>query len=353
MNRPAGMSKATIKARYRGAILGTAIGDALGAPLESMEKSAITSQLPNLGVSGFSDFLKPDDIKRPPGTRQNVRELGEWTDDTQLMRTILWAIINKNAIDPMEVAEFTKRVFNNEELRGWSGSGKEACARLNKGAPWYRSSDTSIGVGNGVAMKAAPLGLYLSKIDFKTSSWKHAMYSIMGVGQITHHEVGIAAGVLQSVLIAMSLNGLRNRAKILDGLTAVEQEYFNSSRFTDKLKMAVQFDGVSNIADGFGTSPKADRSWVTTAAIFLKTTRKGDAMENMFRLIEQGGDCDTTGAMYGALIGARYGVSVFPMHLRKGVEDTKQLMKWADSMFKKVEFDDDVPPITLYKDTDE
>lgn len=344
MIRPSKMSYSTIKARYRGAILGTAIGDALGAPLEGMEKGDIVSQL-----SVFDNFLSPDDITRPSGIRQNIRDFGEWTDDTQLMRAIMWAIINKNAIDPMEVAEFTKRIFNNEKRRGWSKSAIEAATRLNRGTPWFRSADTSIGVGNGVAMKAAPLGLYLSKLD----SWRHAMYSVIGVGQITHHEVGIAAGVLQSALIAMSVNGLRNRAKILAQLTEIEQNFFYSTRFTDKLKMAAKFDDVGKIAESFGTSPKADRSWVTTAAIFLQTKKKGEAIENLFRLIKQGGDCDTTGAMYGALIGARYGVSVFPMYLRKGVEDNKQLMKWADTMFSVVEQGSAVKPINLYEETDE
>ena len=40
------MSKTSLKTKFRGAILGTAIGDALGAPMEMMTRDQIAAQVP-------------------------------------------------------------------------------------------------------------------------------------------------------------------------------------------------------------------------------------------------------------------------------------------------------------------
>jgi len=324
--------KNVIKSRIRGSILGTAIGDALGAPFEMMSREQIEKLAPV--VSGFmQNFAHP---QLGPG---------QWTDDTQLMRTILWSIIHDGAIDPYGIAKFTKQVFEEEQLRGWSRSVTSAAKRLSRGVPWYDAANESIGIGNGIAMKAAPLGIYLAKYlnedyCYKTHkigpNLRHAIVSIIGVGQITHHEVGIIGGVMQSVLVGLSLNGIKNKRLILRALETVENKFSGTSRFSDKLRKAVKYETVEEVADNIGVDSKADRSWVASAAIFLNTKKRTDATDRMIELIKQGGDCDTTGAMFGALAGARWGLSAFPPHLRKEVEGSKDLVKLADDLYNIV-----------------
>jgi ADP-ribosylglycohydrolase len=321
------------KSKYRGAILGTAIGDALGAPLECLSKDAINKQLPD----GNWNYLTPNSIVRPPEIFQNVKTDGQWTDDTQLMRPILWSLINNNSINPAEIAKLTQKVYENEELRGWGGSTKVSIQRLSKGTPWFRASEFTHGCGNGVAMKAAPLGLYLSQYPFGSPGWRHVLNSIVSVGKITHNEVGITGGVMQSCLISLAANGVRNRKKIIQKLAEVENEFCGGVRFSGRLAKAVKLSTIDDIAEKYGVSSKADHSWVTTAAVFLKTRNNTDSLNNLYYLIRQGGDCDTTGAMYGALIGARWGVSVFNKNLRDGLEANDDLLRWSDTLFSVVE----------------
>jgi len=321
----------TVKSRYRGSILGTAIGDALGAPFECMKKEDIIKQYPVI-----YKYIDPGKVDRQKGLFQNVRKVGQWTDDTQLMRPILWSIICLGYICPQDIAGLSLGVYREEELRGWGKSTRGAIKRLADGVPWTRAADTSLGLGNGVAMKAAPLGCYLSSMkDHKT--FYNTINSIISVGKITHHELGITAGVLQSVLIAMSINGIRNKNILLGHMTKIEESLFGEVRFTDKLKEAVKLSTIEEIADKIGTDGRAIESWITAAAVFLNTKKRRDAIPNLIKLIQQGGDTDTIGAMYGALIGARWGTAVFPTYLRQGLEKNRQLTRLASELFNRIE----------------
>lgn len=324
------------KSKFRGTILGTAIGDALGAPMESMTKAEIEANPAAQITNDFIDhFRKRGDI---------IQKRGSWTDDTQLMIPIIKSIAIKNCIDPLDQALRLKEVFESGEvLRGWSRSTIAAAERLSKGVPWFRSADTSLGIGNGVAMRAAPFGLYFSQIIAEVeagkkskSEMKHCINSIISVGKITHHELGIAAGVLQTVLIAGLINNTRSKSKLLDLMNKVELEFFGNNRFSDKLRQAVRLRDINSIASNIGVDSRADRSWITTAAVFLNTRKKRDVTNTMRELINQGGDTDTIAAMYGALAGAKWGVTAFPAHLRKKVENSKELTDLADKLFEIV-----------------
>ncbi len=328
------MSKTSLKTKFRGAILGTAIGDALGAPMEMMTRDQIALQVPVL-----TDFV--DNIDRPFGIHKHVRNAGEWTDDTQLMSAGLHSIINKAAIDPLDHAAFMVKTFLNEPLRGWSKSTTKATERLSQGIPWFRAAEGSLGIGNGVAMKAAPLGLYLSALLAHRSSGKkdnadirHCLNSIVSIGKITHTELGIAAGLLQSSLISFAVNNVRNRSYILKELSSVEKEFFGNTYLTDKIKKLIRKKmSIEQLADTCGLSGKAEESWVAVAVLFMRTKSKKEATNNLFKLIQQGADCDTTGSMYGALIGARWGLSTFPKHLINKVERSSELLKLSEDLY--------------------
>jgi poly(ADP-ribose) glycohydrolase ARH3 len=324
------------KSRFRGAIIGTAIGDALGAPTESMSKAEIEAN-PAAKITG--DFI---DHFRTRG--DIIQKRGSWTDDTQLMIPLIKSITIKNCIDPFDQALRLKEIFESGEvLRGWSRSTIAAVERLTKGVPWFRAADTSLGVGNGVAMRAAPLGLYLSQIIEEVnagkrskSEIKHCINSIISVGKITHHELGITAGVLQSVLIADLINNNRSKQKLLENMNRVELDFFGNSRFSDKLKQAVRMRDISSIAFNIGVDSRADRSWITAVAVFFNTRKKRDVVNTMCELIKCGGDTDTNASMYSALVGAKWGLTAFPIRLRKEVENSKGLIDLADKLFEIV-----------------
>lgn len=55
--------------------------------------------------------------------------------------------------------------------------------------------------------------------------------------------------------------------------------------------------------------------------------------ECMEKIINQGGDADTTGALAGSILGAVYGYSKFPEKWRRGLEDRARLIRLADDLY--------------------
>jgi len=70
--------------RFRGCLLGQAVGDALGAPFETMPASAI-----------YYDFGSARKILSAPPVKQL-----EYTDDTQMMIGVAETLVKHGRIDP-------------------------------------------------------------------------------------------------------------------------------------------------------------------------------------------------------------------------------------------------------------
>lgn len=310
--------------KFRGAIIGTAIGDALGAPLETMWADDIAKNYPQFNEETCEYVSK------------GARKKGEWTDDTQLMIPTAWSIIFKSGIHPADIAQQYVELTKNEEKRGWGRSTIQSVQRLSEGSQWFEASEESLGIGNGAAMKAAPLGLTLAHICSTGSPTDilHCLNSIVDVGKITHKDAGIRGGFLQSILIALAVRDVKSTKAIISDLRHCEREFFGDDSFSKKAELLIKHNSIRAICDAGGVTSKAEESWPSTAAIYIKIANtKNKAISAMFELIKQGGDCDTTGAMLGALIGARFGMSIFPQKLFRNLEKSNSLRNLADALY--------------------
>ena len=128
--------------KYRGAMLGTGIGDALGRAAEGLSPRNI------IEAYGTVDSFIPWHgwVDGPTGTL---------TDDTELALCIAESIVECGRFDPQDLADrFAAWV---RVGRGVGSATRAACRRLPMGAPWYEAGSAS--AGNGAAMRAAPIGL--------------------------------------------------------------------------------------------------------------------------------------------------------------------------------------------------
>ena len=74
-----------LKNRYRGCLVGLAVGDALGVPLEFSKRGSLPLVTEMIGQGPFN--LKP----------------GEWTDDTSMALCMAQSLIDKNGFNPYDV----------------------------------------------------------------------------------------------------------------------------------------------------------------------------------------------------------------------------------------------------------
>jgi ADP-ribosylglycohydrolase len=122
---------------------------------------------------------------------------GPWfhTDDTEMALSIYETLRVRGRIDPDELAlRFAER-FRRDPDRGYGSMAREILCKILSGVPWQVAARTAFGgtgsMGNGSAMRVAPLGAYFAE-DLETCLHGEAALS----AGVTHaHREGIAGAI--------------------------------------------------------------------------------------------------------------------------------------------------------------
>src|SRR5690242_17112613 len=136
--------------RFTGSLLGVAVGDALGQPIEALPPERLRREFGEI-----RDFMAGDPrLPIPLGP-------GQWTDDTQMTLDIARSIARCRRVDPEDIAQEFIRDHWGEGIRFSGFTVKYSLQRLKRGLPWQESGlDDELSQGNGGAMRIAPVGLF-------------------------------------------------------------------------------------------------------------------------------------------------------------------------------------------------
>lgn len=308
--------------KITGALLGTAVGDALGMPVEGLSHQNVRTYYK--GIKEYRADEKRGDL-----------EAGQWTDDTQFTFALANAFTSAGGPEqwPEHVAD--AYVAMQDEARRWGPTTRAAVDRLASGADWQHSGDGGKAT-DGAAMRAAPLGAWWHVAD---ASQDDALAVVRPVLEVTHaHPAAVAAGVGQAFAVrhalghdVSSFDAEAFWSRLTDVTRWAEDTLeAEDHRVSERLKrLASELRSVPldlrDLCDGAGVH--ADEAWPFAAAMFARAPH---LIENtLLSTINVGGDADTTGAMVGTLLGALHGWSTFPDEWREGVEDHQRLEREA------------------------
>lgn len=270
--------------RARGALLGLAVGDALGAPLEmSTPHEARAAVGRGLTMAGGGSWGP-----------------GEWTDDTALALCLAESIGERGLLDTDDVAtryiawaNAAGKGIGRTTRAALRGARDAADARTRARAHHER---TGFSAGNGTVMRAAPIALAAGSRD-------QAAQAARADAVLTHFDPAAAAAsaALCTALIAVGAGG--------DPLAAAACEVEGDRRFAAGLE-AVSAGDVEVIAAA-ANGPERGACW-TTLAVALCALSAGGYEEGVTWAISLGGDTDTNAAVAGALLGCGEGVHAIP-----------------------------------------
>ncbi len=304
------MSKPTLHDRFRGCLVGHAIGDAIGAPFEGLTDDLI-----------YHSFgLARDIVKHPP-----VEQL-TYTDDTQMMIGVAEALLEHGQIIP----ETLCRAFTNnyEPNRGYGQGARKILEAMKSGQDVQALATTIFSggsYGNGAAMRVSPIGLLFHDDEQKIK--EQARLSAMP----THvHPLGIEG----AILIASAI-GYVIRENIFD-----RQHFFRTlatyvceDEFLWQLSLAAKLKPGDSLAS-FGNSIEAHHSVVTSLACFAENS---DSFTDVIaRAIALGNDTDTIAAMAGAISGAYLGIQAIPQHYIDMYENGSKGIGYIDSLARRL-----------------
>ena len=115
------LNQETLRDRYRGCMLGLAVGDALGAPLEFLERDEIAERYGTVREMIGGGWLQT--------------EPGEWTDDTQMALAIARSVVRSGAVEPADIATLFVEWFNSHP-KDVGNTTTRALQHLVDGVPW-------------------------------------------------------------------------------------------------------------------------------------------------------------------------------------------------------------------------
>lgn len=326
------------RARVRGCLLGGAIGDALGNPVEFLSLNEIRARHGQAGVTGL--------VAGPDGVAGLV------TDDTQMTLFTLeglsheptparvreaylrWLDTQENPIPPDELS-LPHRV-GTLRLEQWLYARRApgmACLsglRARHVPDLGTELDGAAGPVNphskgcGTVMRAAPFG-------FATRTERDAFELAAKCAQITHghptgyYAAGAFAAVVHCLLEGDSLPDAVVRA------TAVLVAYPGHEETSSVLRRAVELAAVGNpVPEAVET---LGEGWVAeeALAIAVYAALAGATVEDAFLLsVNHSGDSDSTGAVCGNLLGALHGDLGLPPHWLAGTEGRATIAVLAD-----------------------
>lgn len=271
--------------RALGGVLGSAVGDALGAPFEFGPEGAFSARFPAPGHGG--------EMCGGGGW-----EPGEATDDTQMAVLVAQSLLECGGLEPSDMF----RRFQRWAAAGPKDIGLQTEAVLSSGDPWdmaaalhFQSSQR--GAGNGALMRAAP-----SAVHFAGRGRAATMDAARRIARLTHGDRAAWEGTaVFHELVRIALDGDDPLAAVQDTLAAVHPDH------RDRYAVVLSSDWHPDLATEFNGAV-----WpcLGSAVWALRTT---SSYEDAVRAaIDLGGDTDTVAAVTGGLAGAVYGCAAIP-----------------------------------------
>lgn len=324
---------------FRGCLLGGAIGDALGCPVELLKHNGIKKKY---GEAGIRDLVC---------TSSGIAEI---TDDTQMTLFTAEGILRaetrgneKGICHPPSVVFYAyqrwlltqgyPRVKDYEWIYdGWLLSVKELHARRAPGnsclsALSSRKQGTmrepiNNSKGCGGVMRVAPAGLFYRK--------ENAFNMAAEFAALTHgHPSGyLSAGAL-AYIIASIIEGQDIETAVKKTLTELEG-HDNHEECAQSLEQALELSK-SSLSDVEAITQLGE-GWVGEEALgisaYCALKYQDDFEKALIAAVNHNGDSDSTGAITGNILGAYLGLSKIPADWAEKVELKEVLMQIADDL---------------------
>ncbi|MBI4953139.1 MAG: ADP-ribosylglycohydrolase family protein [Myxococcales bacterium] len=301
-----------------GAVLGAAIGDAMGHPVEFLSREAIHARFGPAGVRGFELYWEREGVRFAP-----------YTDDTQLAEIVLRALVAARAHGE-ELDATMQRIarglarWQTEPQGGHRAPGNACLAgarALAAGVPWREAGAPDAG-GCGSVMRAYPFGLVWSDDRERAAGWA-AEHS-----RLTHGApIALAACAAMAVGTALALAGAAPGA-VAEAMIAAARRY---DAGTAELLVRSRDEALAGVPPE--TTLERLRGWAAheavAAALYVFLRHPDDPAVAILEGANTPGDSDSIATLAGALVGARMGVDALPPGWVRDVERSGALSALA------------------------
>jgi len=317
-----------------GCLLGGAVGDALGWPVEFLPIAEIRKKY---GLDGIQNFAETsggvgavtDDTQMTLFTAEGLlrefrrsRDTGTAPDyPASVYRAYLrWlSTQGESSRDPNFVSYLDGKLMNVPELHHRRGPGSTCLSALVTGKMGTVARPVNSSKGCGGVMRVAPVGLFcVSLLDSGDSAMTAQRSFELGCGTaaITHgHPLGyLPAGFLAALIyFIVSGKGLENAiAHTMDILVArpEREKSMLAAQVNHSLRLKRNKKPCPETVERFGGGWVGDEA--LAISLYCALAAKGDFVKGVRLAVNHSGDSDSTGAITGNILGALLGKGAIP-----------------------------------------
>jgi ADP-ribosylglycohydrolase len=290
-------------------LVGTAIGDALGVPFETMR--------------GDNPLLVNWDGKSYLGSKHHGLLPAQYSDDTQMSLMVAESLIENNGFVPEDLCARYVDWIVSGRARGYGRTTFMAVEKLQKGIHWSESGVPG-SYGNGTAMRAAPFGIYFRHDIAKL------VESVKIDSAITHQSHDAEAGAL-AIALATAYIANHDTDNLIDKIMV----HLPDSCVKHKLsKLHVLISAGASTTMSLALLGTGANVRETVPAAIYCVLRFDNYYDAVLAAIKAGGDTDTTAAIVGALFGAKSSLKDIDKSFFE-VEDFDKLVTLDSKLYNK------------------
>ena len=250
-----------------------------------------------------------------PWVEQRVVPRAPWayTDDTEMALSVVQVLEDHGHVDPDALAGLFAKRYRRDKNRGYGGTAHDILWKLGLGLPWREVSaevfEGQGSMGNGAAMRVAPLGAYFA------GDLTRVVPEARASAEVTHaHPEGQAGAIAIAVAAAWACQAPEARGSVTEFFsTVLDCTPAGATRQgLEKARAWPLESSPSSAARTLGSGQKVLSEDTVPFAVWCAARHIDSFEEALWCTVAGFGDRDTTCAMVGGIVALSAGRSSIP-----------------------------------------
>jgi len=303
-----------IQERFRGCLIGLAVGDALGTTVEFRHPGSFEPVVDMIGGGPF--HLLP----------------GQWTDDTSMALCLAESLIERQGFDPIDQLQRYVRWYREGYLSSIGrcfdigNTVRQALERFLRTGESFCGSTHPDSAGNGSLMRLAPVPMFYAYQP------RQAIEKSAESSRTTHGApAAVDACRYMGALVCGALSGETKEALLSVRYTPVPN-------FWEQFPLVKEIDEIASGSFKRRQPPEIKGSGYVVKSLeaaLWAFFRSDTFQKGCLLAVNLGDDADTTAAIYSQLAGAYYGLDAVPPSWKEKVALYTQILMFADQLLER------------------
>jgi ADP-ribosylglycohydrolase len=269
-------------------------GDRLAAARRSLDGVSVGDAF------GERFFGHPEQVLTMIESRALPGAPWKYTDDTVMAMSIVDVLTESRRVDPDRLADLFAARYRRDPRRGYGATAHEILGNIVSGLPWRAAAaqpfDGTGSMGNGAAMRAAPIGAYFA------SDYQAVVDAARTSAAVTHaHPDGQAGAIAVAVAAAWVTRGAGSAKELFETVLEYTPEGDTHAGIARAARVS-HATHVRNAASTLGNGSRVISSDTVPYCIWCASKHLDQYEEAMWATVSGLGDRDTTCAIVGGIV---------------------------------------------------